>query len=94
MTVPQAGEPVPPVKVATPPRMVCQNCGLGIFNTTPLGMNYVHTVTRKAECRRGRSRQARARRAATSGSSKGYAHLAVCQLDSCRHPAHQEADRG
>jgi hypothetical protein len=53
-----------PVPVATPPRMVCQNCGETIFNLYPLGHSYVHTVTNKAECYQGRSRQAKARRKA------------------------------
>lgn len=52
------------MNVATPPKMVCQHCGLGIFNTLRLGVNYVHTITGKAECRRGNSRRAKAKRTA------------------------------
>ena len=46
--------------------MVCKNCGLGIFNKYPLGHHYLHIVTGKHECKRGKSRQARARRAASN----------------------------
>lgn len=44
------------VLVATPPRMVCKNCGLGIFNQYPLGHHYLHTVTGEHECKRGKRR--------------------------------------
>lgn len=44
------------VPVATPPRMVCKNCGLGIFNQYPLGHHYLHTVTGKHECKQGKRR--------------------------------------
>lgn len=58
------------VRVATPPRMVCQNCGETIYNYRVLGWEWLHVVTDKAECKRGKSRQARARRAAKKAAGQ------------------------
>lgn len=49
-------DPTPDPKVATPPRMVCKNCGLSIFNRYPLGYHYLHTVTGKHECKVGKKK--------------------------------------
>lgn len=48
----------PVIRVATPPKMVCQQCGLPIFNASTLGVNWLHVLSGKAECQKGKVRRA------------------------------------
>lgn len=36
--------------IATPPPLVCQNCGVRVFNSSRFGHRYIHVVTNEIEC--------------------------------------------